>query len=46
MAEEIFNEEEISDEVQMLDPEDLHRKSHGDFPAFSDLVVMALIILG
>ena len=46
MAEEIFNNEEVADEVQMLDPEDLQQKSHGDFPAFGDLVVMILIIFG
>lgn len=44
MAEEIFDEKDISEQV--LDPEDLQRKSHGDFPAFGDLVIMALIILG
>ena len=46
MAEEIFNEGETSEQVQMLDPEDLHRKPHGNFPAFGDLVVMLFIILG
>ncbi|MBQ7855542.1 MAG: CPBP family intramembrane metalloprotease [Alistipes sp.] len=46
MAEEVFDEQMIDEPVQMLDPEDLHRKSHGDFPAFGDLVVMVLIILG